>query len=166
MFNRYTGHRFFVRRTPRARHGACDHLRPGRLRAGHAVCLRCSTLEPVICARKNRNADTGSLSTTRTITEQSLAMRGPTQNKNSEAVISRSTDSRFHALSNIPPRSQSNPNKRRTMALQRTAPGGACLSRRLLPPPPFHHHAAGAPASPRPPQSLSLGSLGVLAYLS
>ena len=29
----------YVRRTPRAYHGACDRLRPGRLRASHAVCL-------------------------------------------------------------------------------------------------------------------------------
>ena len=31
---------FSVRRTPRACHGGCDHLRPGSLRASHAVCLR------------------------------------------------------------------------------------------------------------------------------
>ena len=42
----------YVQRTPRARHGACDRLRPGRLRAGHAVCLICPTLESVFCARK------------------------------------------------------------------------------------------------------------------
>ena len=42
--------RFSVRHRPRACHGACDRLRPGRLRASHAVCLRCSTLEPAICA--------------------------------------------------------------------------------------------------------------------
>ena len=37
---------FSVRRTPRACHGACDHLRPGRLRASHAVCLASRTLDP------------------------------------------------------------------------------------------------------------------------
>ena len=66
---------FFVRRTPRACHGACDHLRPGRLRASHAVCLRYSTLEPVICARKE-GADIESLSTTKSIFGESLFMRG------------------------------------------------------------------------------------------
>ena len=36
----YASRRFSVRRTPRACHGGCDHLRPGSLRASHAVCLR------------------------------------------------------------------------------------------------------------------------------
>ena len=61
---------FSVWRTPRACHGACDRLRPGRLRASHAVCLRYSTLEPVICARKE--ADNESVSTTRSILAESL----------------------------------------------------------------------------------------------
>ena len=113
-----------VRRTPRACHGGCDRLRPGSLRASHAVCLRGSTLEPALCARKNVSADE-SLSTTGTITKQSLPMRGDSQNSNSEASIARSSDSRFHAASQNPPRSQSTQNKRRTMALQRTAPGGS-----------------------------------------
>ena len=66
---------FFVRRTPRACHGACDHLRPGRLRASHAVCLGYSTLEPALCARKEES-DIESLSTIGSILAESLDMRG------------------------------------------------------------------------------------------
>ena len=66
---------FSVRRTPRACHGACNHLRPGRLRASHAVCLASWTLEPVICARKE-GTDIESLSTTESILAESLVMRG------------------------------------------------------------------------------------------
>ena len=69
-------HRFFsVRRTPRACHGACAHLRPGRLRASHAVCLRYSKLEPVICARKEE-ADIECVSTAGRLSAESLVMRG------------------------------------------------------------------------------------------
>ena len=64
-----------VRRTPRACHGACARLRPGRLRASHAVCLRYSTLEPVLCARKEE-ADIECVSTTGKILAESLVMRG------------------------------------------------------------------------------------------
>ena len=71
----YSERPFFVRRTPRACHGACNRLRPGRLRASHAVCLRCSTVEPVICARKE-GADIESLSTIESILVESLVMRG------------------------------------------------------------------------------------------
>ena len=66
--------RFSVRRTPRACHGGCDHLRPGRLRASHAVCLASRTLEPVFCARKE-GADIESVSTTGSILAESLFMR-------------------------------------------------------------------------------------------
>ena len=66
---------FFVRRTPRACHGACDHLRPGSLRASHAVCLRHSTLAPVFCAQKEE-ADIESVSTTGSIFAESSVMRG------------------------------------------------------------------------------------------
>ena len=47
----------------------------GSLRASHAVCLRCSTLEPVICARKE-GADIESISTTGSILAESSVMRG------------------------------------------------------------------------------------------
>ena len=65
---------FSVRRTPRACHGACDRLRPGRLRASHAVCLASRTLEPAICARKEE-ADIESVSTTERILEEGLVMQ-------------------------------------------------------------------------------------------
>ena len=71
----YTLRRFCVRRTPRACHGACDHLRPGRPRASHAVCLRYSTLEPALCARKE-DADIESVSTTGRVLAESLVMQG------------------------------------------------------------------------------------------
>ena len=66
---------FSVRRTPRACHAACDHLRPGRLRASHAVCLRCPTLQPALCARK-KEADIECVSTTGRVLAESLVMRG------------------------------------------------------------------------------------------
>ena len=66
---------FSVRRTPRACHGGCDRLRPGSLRASHAVCLASRTLGPVICARKE-DADIESLSTTGKILAESLVMQG------------------------------------------------------------------------------------------
>ena len=64
-----------MRRTPRACHGACNRLRPGRLRASHAVCLASRTLEPAICGRRRR-ADIESVSTTESILAESLVMRG------------------------------------------------------------------------------------------
>ena len=118
-----------VRRTPRACHGACDCLRPGRLRASHAVCLRYSTLEPALCARKEE-ANNESLSTSEPIIKQSLPM--------GSLNLSFKLDSRhspcasasvFRTLSHI----LSEANKRRTMALQRTAPGRLRVSRWLLP---------------------------------
>ena len=66
---------FSVRRTPRACHGGCNRLRPGSLRASHAVCLASRTIEPVICARKE-GADIESVSTTGSIFAESLVMRG------------------------------------------------------------------------------------------
>ena len=67
--------RFSVRRTPRACHGACDRLRPGRLRASHAVCLASRTLEPAICARIE-GTDIESVSTIGSILAESPVMRG------------------------------------------------------------------------------------------
>ena len=68
-------HGFSVRRTLRACHGACARLRPGRLRASHAVCLRCSTLEPALCARKEE-ADIECVSTIGRVLAEGLVMRG------------------------------------------------------------------------------------------
>ena len=70
----YALHNFFVRRRPRACHGACNRLRPGRLRASHAVCLASRTLEPVFCARKE-GTDIESASTTESIFAESLVMQ-------------------------------------------------------------------------------------------
>ena len=73
--NSYALRGLSVRRRPRACHGACAHLRPGRLRASHAVCLAYSTLEPAICAR-NEEANIESVSTTGRVLAESSAMRG------------------------------------------------------------------------------------------
>ena len=122
--------RFSVRRTPRACHGACDHLRPGRLRASHAVCLRYSTLEPAFCTRKE--ADNENLSTTENDLAESLLMQGdlldiPT------ALFGFHSTSR-HCIPRLSPRN-SNSAKRLTMALQPTAPAvtvAAILARESL----------------------------------
>ena len=76
-----------VRRTPRACHGACDHLRPGRLRASHAVCLRFPTLEPVLCARKEE-AEIESVSTAERIMNQSFVMRSLNQSFRTDSLHS------------------------------------------------------------------------------
>ena len=107
-----------VRRTPRACHGGCDHLRPGSLRASHAVCLGYSTLEPALCARKEET-DIEGVSTTGSILAESPVMRG-------DFFDTRTVPFGFYATSRhgIPRLSPRNSNsaKRLTMALQRTAP--------------------------------------------
>ena len=109
---------FCVRRTPRACHGGCDHLRPGSLRASHAVCLAARTLEPAICARKE-GADIESVSTIGRFFEESLVLRG-------DFFDTQTVPFGFYAMSRycIPRLSPRNSNsaKRLTMALQRTAP--------------------------------------------
>ena len=109
---------FCVRRTPRACHGACDRLRPGSLRASHAVCLCCSTLAPVFCARKE-GADIESVSTTESILAESLAMQGSLSPTHAVPIGLYATSR--HCIPRLSPRN-SNPAKRLTMALQRTAP--------------------------------------------
>ena len=74
----YALRRFCVRRRPRACHGACDRLRPGRLRASHAVCLRYSTLESTFCARKEES-NNESVSTSERIMNESFPMRSLNQ---------------------------------------------------------------------------------------
>ena len=145
----HTARSFCVRRTPRACHGACARLRPGRLRASHAVCLGYSTLEPALCARKEETEDE-SLSTAERIMSQSFVMRSLNQSNRIDSLHSSSasatdfSDSLPHPL-----RSE----KRLTMALQRTATGGSAC------------HAGCSPQSPPcsqratrrlAPQSLSL----------
>ena len=83
---------FCVRRTPRACHGACDHLRPGRLRASHAVCLLYSTLEPVICARKEE-ADTECVSTSERIMNWSFVIRSLNPSVKTDSLHSSSASS-------------------------------------------------------------------------
>ena len=88
----YASRRFSVRRTPRACHGACDRLRPGRLRASHAVCLRYSTLEPALCARREE-ADNESVSTSERNRNQSSAMRFLNPSFQTDSLRSSSTSS-------------------------------------------------------------------------
>ena len=83
---------FSVRRTPRACHGACARLRPGRLRASHAVCLGYSTLEPPFCARKEA-ANNESVSTTERIMSESFAMRSLNQSFRLDSLHSLSASS-------------------------------------------------------------------------
>ena len=135
---------FSVRRTPRACHGACDHLRPGRLRASHAVCLRYSTLEPALCARKEE-ADNESLSTIERIRIELFAMRSLNQSIETDSLQSSSASSRnfSDSLQRLLRKK-----KRLTMALQRTAPGGVRVSRWLLPAdPPRSQRATRTPPS-------------------
>ena len=116
--NTYTEPLFSVRRTPRACHGGCNRLRPGSLRASHAVCLASRTLEPAICDRKEAT-DIESVSTTGSTLAEGLVMQ---RNLSESQTVSFG----FYATSRhcIPPPSPRNSNsaKRLTMALQRTAP--------------------------------------------
>ena len=163
-------HLLCVRRTPRACHGACDHLRPGRLRASHAVCLVYSTLEPFLCARKEA-ADHESDSTSERIRNQSSAMRILNQSFRLDSLHSSSASS-----TPIPTafpdgfRSEVTANN----ALQRTATGchGSCYSRSGVSPSRHLLTSSGAPSASHlrsyrasPPRSLSLGSLGVIAHV-
>ena len=99
------------------RHGACDHLRPGRLRASHAVCLRYSTLEPANSARKE--ADHENLSTTESNIAESLLMQGDLLDISS-VLFGFSSTSR-HCIPLLSPRN-SNPN-------ELTANNGAAANR-------------------------------------
>ena len=120
---------FSVRRTPRACHGACDHLRPGRLRASHAVCLRCSTLEPAPCARKEE-ADNESVSTTERIRNQSLAMRSLNPSFRTDSLHSSSANSTdFSDSLPRPLRSEKTPNN----GAAENCSGRGRVSRGLLP---------------------------------
>ena len=145
---------FSVRRTPRACHGACAHLRPGRLRASHAVCLRYSTLEPDTCARKEA-ANIESVSTIEWIRIELFAMRSLNPSFKTDSLCSSSASSTdFSDSLPHPLRSE----KRLTMALQRTAPGGSACHAGCSPQiPPRSQRATRRLA----PQSLSLGSLAV-----
>ena len=146
---------FFVRRTPRACHGACAHLRPGRLRASHAVCLRYPTLEPALCARKEA-ADNESASTAERIMSQPFLMRFLNQSNRIDSLHSSSAsstdfpDSLPHLL-----RNEKTPNN----GAAETRSGRVRVSRWLLPAEPAAQPARHA----RPPSAVSeLESLGVL----
>ncbi len=86
-----------VRRTPRACHGGCNHLRPDSLRASHAVCLAARTLEPVFCARKEE-ADIECVSTTESILGESLVMQRPLSDSDGSNRILRH-ESALHSAS-------------------------------------------------------------------
>ena len=120
---------FCVRRTPRACHGGCDPLRPGSLRASHAVCLAARTLDPVFCARKEE-ADIESVSTTGRIFSESLVMQ--------RALFdTQAVSFGFYATSRhcIPRRSPRNSNSEETAnngaAENCSARHGSCYSRSL-----------------------------------
>ena len=171
---------FSVRRTPRACHGACARLRPGRLRASHAVCLRYSTLEPAFCARKEES-DNESVSTTERIISESFLMRSLNQSFRLDSLQSSSASSTripttfpdgfrsevtanqavsfgFYATSRhcIPRLSPRNSNRNAITANNGAAAncsGRGRVSRWLLPADPPRSQRA---TRPRPPQSLSL----------
>ena len=65
----------FVRRTPRACHGACDRLRPRQAPRQSRGLLGVSLAPTALCARKEE-ADIECVSTTGSILEESLVMRG------------------------------------------------------------------------------------------
>ena len=160
-FSPYALRIFSVRRTPRACHGACDHLRPGRLRASHAVCLRYPTLEPVLCARKEE-ADIESVSTAERIMSQLSAMRSLNPSFRTDSFHSSSASS-ARIPTTFPDgfRSEVTANN----ALQRTAPGchGSCYSRSGVSPSCHLLTSSGALSAlhlrsyrASPPRSLSL----------
>ena len=100
----YSERPFFVRRTPRA----C-----------HAVCLRCSTLEPVFCARKEE-ADIKSLSTTGRILAESLVMQGDFFDTQTVSFGFYATSR--HCIPRLSPRNSNLDEVTANNALQRTAP--------------------------------------------
>ena len=117
---------FFVRRTPRACHGACDHLRPGRLRASHAACLRCSMLEPAFCARKE-GADIESVSTIESILAESLVMRGDFFNTRTGSFRFYATSR--HCISRLSPRNSNSEETANNGAAENcSARHGSCYS--------------------------------------
>ena len=138
----------------------------GRLRASHGVCLRCSTLEPAICARTE--TDSENLSTTENDLAESLLMQGDLLDILT-ASFGFSSTSR-HCIPRLSPRN-SNPNEvTANNALQRTAPAvtvAAILARAsLVRSWRFLTSVASFFAPPsqlprQPPRSLSLESLGV-----
>ena len=133
--------RFSVRRTPRACHGACAHLRPGRLRASHAVCWRYSTLEPSLCARKEE-ADNESLSTAERIRSQSFPMRSLNQSIRTDSLHSSSASSTdFSDSFSHPLRSEQTPNN----GAAENCSGRQRVSRWLLPAEPAAQPARHAP---------------------
>ena len=99
----------------------------GRLRASHAVCLRCSTLEPVFCARKEE-ADIECVSTTGRLLAESLVMQG-------DFFDTQTVSFGFYATSRqcIPRRSPRNSNAEETAnngaAENCSARHGSCYSR-------------------------------------
>ena len=146
---------FCVRRTPRACHGACARLRPGRLPASHAVCLCYSTLEPAFCARKEE-ANIESNSTSERIMSQSIVMRSLNPSFRTDSLHSSSasstvfSDSLPHPLQN-----EKTPNN----GAAENRYGRGRVSRWLLPAEPAAQPARHAP----PPSAVSeLESLGVL----
>ena len=162
----HTLYGFSVRRTPRACHGACARLRPGRLRASHAVCLRYSTLEPVFCARKEA-ADIESVSTAERIMSQLFPMRSLNLSFKTDSLHTSSASSMNSSdCFSHPLRSEKTPNngaaanrsgRVRSVTACASASGALSDSGRLSYAPPL---GTGC-ASPHPPSAVAeLESLG------
>ena len=156
----------FVRRTPRACHGACDRLRPRQAPRQSRGLLGVSLAPTALCARKEE-ADIECVSTTGRVLAKSFVMQGDFFGTQTVLFgISATSQRCFPQLS---PRN-SNRNATANNALQRTAPAvtvAAILARtslvrswRCL----TSVASFFAPPSqlPRqPPRSLSFGSLAV-----
>ena len=139
---------FSVRRTPRACHGACAHLRPGRLRASHTVCFRYPTLEPAFCARKEE-ADNESVSTAERIRSQIFVMRSLNTRFRTDSLHSSSASSMdFPDSFSHPLRSEQTPNN----GAAENCSASRCASR-WLPPPPSPPAAFPQPARRAPARS-------------
>ena len=144
----------------------------GRLRASHAVCLRYSTLEPVICARKEE-ADNESVSTSERNWNQSSAMRSLKPSFQTDSLHSSSASAKdFSDSLPRPLRSEKTPNngaaenrsgRLRSVTACASASGASADSGRSACAPPL---GTGC-ARPEPPSAVSeLESLGDFAHVS
>ena len=131
---------------------------PGRLRASHAVCLRCSTLEPGVCARKE-GADIECVSTTGRILAESSVMRGDIFD--TQAVSFGFYTTSRHCIPHLSPRN-SNPNEvTANNGAAENCSGRRRVSRWLLPAEPTAQPARHA----LPPSAVSeLESFGDFAH--
>ena len=161
----YSERLFFVRRTPRACHGACDRLRPRQAPRQSRGLLGVSLAPTALCARKEE-ADIECVSTTGRVLAKSFVMQGDFFGTQTVLFgISATSQRCFPQLS---PRN-SNRNATANNALQRTAPAvtvAAILARTsfvrswLCSTSVASFFAPPSQLPRQPPPSLSLGSLG------